>query len=169
MASSRLKTTAVRLTSKLIYPLRTVAALVRHRALQAYAILFLSEQSMSRVSLITPIAAVAFVLSGAASLPAATARAQAPAALPDWSGVWAMDGPTIFDRATVQPPNGRSGQPGVREFPPYTEEWEALYRRNIELVKQGLFPDPISACGVPHGFPRIMNVPDVYEFAVTRG
>ena len=124
---------------------------------------------MSRVSLATPIAAVALVLSGAASLPAATARAQAPAALPDWSGVWAMDGPTIFDRASVQPPNGRSGQPGVREFPPYTEEWEAIYRRNIELVKQGLFPDPISACGLPHGFPRIMNVPDVYEFAVTRG
>jgi hypothetical protein len=119
---------------------------------------------MSRLSLVTPIAAL--VLSGAASLPA---LAQAPAALPDWSGVWAMDGPTIFDRASVQPPNGRSGQPGVREFPPYTEEWEAIYRRNIELVEQGLFPDPISACGVPHGFPRIMNVPDVYEFAVTPG
>jgi len=124
---------------------------------------------MSRVSLATPIAAVALVLSGAASLPDGMAHAQAPAALPDWSGVWAMDGPTIFDRASVQPPNGRSGQPGVREFPPYTEEWEAIYRRNIELVEQGLFPDPISACGLPHGFPRIMNVPDVYEFAVTRG
>jgi hypothetical protein len=112
--------------------------------------------------------AVAVALTGSAVLSLRTARAQAPAALPDWSGVWAMEGPTIFDRATVQPPNGRSGQPGVREFPPYTEEWEAIYRRNIELVKQGLFPDPISACGVPHGFPRIMNVPDVYEFAVTR-
>jgi hypothetical protein len=121
---------------------------------------------MSRVSLVT---AVALVLSGAVSFPAWTARAQAAATLPDWSGVWAMDGPTIFDRTSVQPPNGRSGQPGVREFPPYTEEWEALYRHNIELVGQGLFPDPISACGVPHGFPRIMNVPDVYEFAVTRG
>ncbi len=95
------------------------------------------------------------------------ARAQTTGALPDWSGVWAMQGPTVFDRATVQPPNGRTGQAGVREFPPYNEEWEAIYRRNIELVRAGTFPDPISACGVPHGFPRIMNVPDVYEFAVT--
>jgi hypothetical protein len=96
------------------------------------------------------------------------ANAQTAPALPDWSGVWAMEGGTVFDRATVQPPDGRSGQPGVREFPPYNEEWEAIYRRNIELVKEGRFPDPISVCGVPHGFPRIMNVPDVYEFAVTR-
>src|SRR5688572_13844428 len=95
-------------------------------------------------------------------------RAQSPrAALPDWTGVWAMQGNTIFDRASVQPPNGRAGEPGVRESPPYTDEWEARYRRNIELVKQGKFPDPVSTCGTPHGFPRIMNVPDVYEFAVT--
>src|SRR5688572_25739115 len=95
-------------------------------------------------------------------------RAQSPrAALPDWTGVWAMQGNTIFDRASVQPPNGRAGEPGVRESPPYTDEWEARYRRNIELVKQGKFPDPVSTCGTPHGFPRILNVPDVYEFAVT--
>jgi hypothetical protein len=114
-------------------------------------------------------AALALAVAGGSVLPIDAARAQDAHALPDWSGVWAMEGGTVFDRATVQPPNGRTGQPGVREFPPYTDEWEAIYRRNIELVKQGLFPDPISACGVPHGFPRIMNVPDVYEFAVTRG
>ena len=48
-----------------------------------------------------------------------------------------------------------------------TTEWEAIYRKNIERVKAGAFPDPVSTCGTPHGFPRIMNVPDVYEFAVT--
>ena len=37
----------------------------------------------------------------------------------------------------------------------------------IELVKQGTFPDPISTCGTPHGFPRLMNLPDLYEFVVT--
>ena len=95
---------------------------------------------MSRGSLAPPIAAVALVLSGAVSLPAGTARAQAPAALPDWSGVWAMDGPTIFDRASVQPPNGRSGQPGVREFPPYTEEWEAIYSAQHRARKTGIVP-----------------------------
>ena len=98
------------------------------------------------------------------------AQATRPAAtstLPDWSGIWQMVGPTVFDRATVQPQNGRAGEPGVRESPPYNDEWEAIYRKNIDLVKQGKFPDPVSTCGTPHGFPRIMNVPDVYEFAVT--
>ena len=88
-------------------------------------------------------------------------------AIPDWSGVWQMVGPTVFDRASVQPQDGRAGDPGVREFPPYTAEYEAIYLKNIERIKAGTFPDPISVCGVPHGFPRMMNVPDVYEFAVT--
>jgi hypothetical protein len=98
---------------------------------------------------------------------AVAAPGSAQRALPDWSGVWAMQGGTIFDSASVQPPNGRSGTPGVREFPPYTPEWAALYRKNIELVKEGRFPDPITTCGTPHGFPRLMNLPDVYEFAAT--
>jgi hypothetical protein len=122
---------------------------------------------MASISAAARLAALAIGAAGAWSGDAAAQTSAAP--LPDWSGVWAMEGPTVFDRATVQPPNGRTGEPGVREFPPYTDEWEAIYLRNIELVKQGRLPDPITACGVPHGFPRIMNVPDVYEFAVTRG
>ena len=122
---------------------------------------------MPNISGAARVAVVVLAAAGGALL-SDGASGQTASALPDWSGVWAMEGGTVFDRATVQPPDGRSGQPGVRESPPYTEEWEAIYRRNIELVKQGRFPDPISVCGVPHGFPRIMNVPDVYEFAVTR-
>jgi len=109
--------------------------------------------------------AVAICSAAIASLAAQSART--PATLPDWSGAWVMEGPTVFDRATVQPRNGRAGDAGVREFPPYNEEWEALYRTHIDLVRQGMFPDPISTCGTPHGFPRLMNVPDLYEFAVT--
>ena len=101
------------------------------------------------------------IATGQASKPASSA------ALPDWSGVWQMVGPTVFDRASVQPQNGRAGDPGVREYPPLTDAYEAIYKKNIEKIKAGTFPDPISVCGVPHGFPRIMNVPDVYEFAVT--
>jgi hypothetical protein len=93
---------------------------------------------------------------------------QSLAALPDWSGVWAMQGPTVFDRATVRPPDGRAGDAGVREVPPYRDEWEAKYKKNIDLIGQGRLPDPITTCGTPHGFPRVMNLPDVYEFAVTR-
>ena len=109
----------------------------------------------------------AALIVGAVGMLSPAALAQAPATLPDWSGIWAMQGNTVFDRSTVQPTDGRAGEPGVREFPPYNAEWEAKYRQNIELVKQGRFPDPISVCGRLHGFPRIMNLPDVYEFAVT--
>src|SRR5438045_9795683 len=97
----------------------------------------------------------------------ALAQRGSAAALPDWSGVWQMVGPTVFEAATVEPKNGRAGDAGVRERPPYNAEWEAVYLKNIEAVKQGLFPDPVTTCGTPHGFPRIMNVPDVYEFALT--
>jgi len=114
------------------------------------------------------VVAIAFPVAARLIAAQAQSATHAPtAALPDWSGIWAMVGPTVFDRASVQPQNGRAGDAGVREFPPYTDAYEAIYKKNIELIKQGLFPDPISTCGVPHGFPRVMNVPDVYEFAVT--
>jgi len=91
--------------------------------------------------------------------------------LPDWTGVWAVPGSvatgaTLFDPATANP-KGAAGSPGVREHPPYNEEWEALYKKNIELVNQARFPDPFTNCGMPAGYPRIMNLPDVYEFVVT--
>jgi hypothetical protein len=115
----------------------------------------------------TMTAAIAASVAWGVLTAAQSTRPAATATLPDWSGVWQMVGPTVFDRATVQPQNGRAGEPGVRESPPYNDQWEAIYRKNIDLVKQGKFPDPVSTCGTPHGFPRIMNVPDVYEFAVT--
>jgi len=111
--------------------------------------------------------AVAILCGLAATVASAQETGARPATLPDWSGAWLMQGPTVFDAATVQPKNGRAGEPDVREFPPYNAEWEAIYKKHIELVKHGTFPDPISTCGTPHGFPRVMNVPDVYEFAVT--
>jgi len=87
-------------------------------------------------------------------------RAQG-AALPDWSGVWSMVGGTVFDRET-QTGEGRSTTPGVREHPPYTPEYEAKYAANLVLRDQGILPDPNSVCGIPTGFPRIFNLPDVY-------
>src|SRR6266545_6594193 len=83
--------------------------------------------------------------------------------LPDWTGVWRMTGNTVFDHATANP-DGDAGSAGVREHPPYNAEWEALYQQHIELVKQRRFPDTSTNCGIPAGYPRIMNLPDVYEF-----
>lgn len=88
--------------------------------------------------------------------------------LPDWSGVWErVEGNAgMFDVSTTVPPDGRAGAPGVRQHPPLTEAWEKKYQANLALVEKSLLPDPISRCGTPAGFPRLMALPDVYEFIV---
>src|SRR5688572_19487801 len=98
---------------------------------------------LGRISVMTVAAALgAAVLHGQASRSTATA-------LPDWSGVWAMQGGTVFDRATIKPPNAGVNSPDAREFPPYNAEWEAKYAANLKRVAAGTFPDPISTCGTP--------------------
>jgi len=90
------------------------------------------------------------------------------ASLPDWSGVWERfeGNGGIFDPSTVQPKDGRAGNPGVRQFPPLTDAWEAKYQANLALAAKDRLPDPISRCGTPAGFPRLLALPDVYEFIV---
>jgi len=85
--------------------------------------------------------------------------------LPDWSGTWSMMGGTIFDRAT-QTGKGGSVTPGVREHPPYNEVWEKKYQSHLALRDADRYPDVQTNCGVPVGFPRILNLPDAYEFVV---
>ena len=109
----------------------------------------------------TAAAALALLLAQPAS------AQSAPADLPDWTGVWEMVGGTLFDRSTAEPPDGRSGEPGVRQRPPYNAEWEAKYLANIERARQDRFPDPVTTCGTPAGFPRLLNIVDGYEFVVT--
>ncbi len=88
--------------------------------------------------------------------------------LPDWSGVWQrVEGNAgMFDVATTVPPDGRAGTAGVRQHPPLTDAWEAKYEAALELVANQRLPDPISRCGMPAGFPRMLALPDVYEFIV---
>ncbi len=88
--------------------------------------------------------------------------------LPDWSGVWErVEGNGgIFDISTLKPRDGFAGSPGVRQFPPLTPAWEARYQANLELAARDRLPDPISRCGTPAGFPRLLALPDVYEFIV---
>jgi hypothetical protein len=118
---------------------------------------------LGRISVV----ALAALLGAAAPHAQAQAGRPAAAALPDWSGVWAMQGGTVFDRGTMKPPNAGVNDPNAREFPPYNAQWEAKYVANLTRVAAGTFPDPISTCGTPAGFPRLMNLPDTYEFAVT--
>ena len=69
-------------------------------------------------------------------------------------------------RHPTQTGKGGVTTPGVREHPPYNAEWEAIYRTHLELRDKNRFPDTISNCGVPAGFPRLFNLPDTYEFIV---
>jgi len=95
-----------------------------------------------------------------------SALAQSP--LPDWSGVWERyeGNGGIFDPSTVEPKDGRAGSPGVRQFPPLTDAWEKKYQANLALAAIDRLPDPISRCGTPAGYPRLLALPDVYEFIV---
>jgi hypothetical protein len=88
--------------------------------------------------------------------------------LPDWSGVWERyeGNGGMFDVRTTKPPDGRAGSPGVRQYPPLTDAWEERYRQTLAIVAEGRLPDPISVCGTPAGFPRLLALPDVYEFIV---
>jgi len=94
-----------------------------------------------------------------------SAQSQSRDALPDWTGVWQMMGGTVFDRATAKSEGGVLTR-GQREQPPYNAEWEAIYQRNLKLRDDSRLPDPINTCGTPAGFPRLMNLPDTYEFVV---
>lgn len=103
----------------------------------------------------------------ALALPEATAG-QESGDLPDWSGVWErVEGNGgMFDVATTRPSDGRAGEPGVRQHPPLTDAWEKKYRETLQVVAEGRLPDPISVCGTPAGYPRLLALPDVYEFVV---
>lgn len=85
--------------------------------------------------------------------------------LPDWSGVWSMTGGTVFDTVS-QTGKGGSVTPGVREHPPYSAAYEKIYTGHLALRDEDRYPDVQTNCGVPVGFPRILNLPDAYEFVV---
>jgi hypothetical protein len=79
------------------------------------------------------------------ALYASSVLAQTPALtpfdkLPDWSGTWSMMGGTVFDRAT-QTGKGGSIDPGVREHPPYTAEYEKKYAEHLKLRDEDRYPD----------------------------
>ena len=120
---------------------------------------------MTRAPL-APALALALALTGAAAAHAQTVTAKDGRALPDWTGVWQMVGNTVFDQATKTPANGVAGLPNTREAVPYNAEWQKKYEANIARVAIDRWPDPLTTCGTPSGFPRDMNTPDTNEFVV---
>ena len=119
---------------------------------------------MKRAPLASALALV-LALTGAAAH-AQTVTAKDGHAMPDWSGVWQMIGNTVFDQATKVPANGVAGLAGTTEAIPYNAEWRKKYEANMARVAIDRFPDPVTTCGTPSGFPRDMNTPDTNEFVV---
>ena len=79
------------------------------------------------------LAAAACVI--AIGVAAGQASKPAPAALPDWSGVWQMIGPTVFDRDIVQPQNGPAGDVGVFQRDGGLLEAEGAILTLLDLAK----------------------------------
>ncbi len=106
-------------------------------------------------------------LAAGAVLAAGSARAlPAFSDLPDWSGVWVGANGSGWESETITPKGGVAGLAGVREHPPLTPEWERKYQANQARVAEDRYPDPVSFCGTPSGFPRLMSIPDGYEFVL---
>jgi hypothetical protein len=100
---------------------------------------------------------------------AGVAAAQAPpktADLPDWSGAWTRATGAFYESTAEQALEPPPPADSPRRTPPYTPKFAALYRDNLARVAADRFPDPISICGTPAGWPRLLALPDAYEFVV---
>jgi hypothetical protein len=85
--------------------------------------------------------------------------------LPDWSGAWTRSTGLFYESTpeqALEPPPADS----PRRRPPYTPKFEAIYEQNLALIGADRFPDPISICGTPAGWPRMLALPDAYEFVI---
>jgi hypothetical protein len=98
------------------------------------------------------------MVAGVACAPSAgTSGEAAMTTHPDWSGQWARIGSLNW------PPEGyREVGPA-----PLTEEYQAVYERNLELRSNGILAgDPPATC-LPPGMPRVMKMSFPMEIIVT--
>src|SRR5690242_15376017 len=100
---------------------------------------------------------------------AGATAAQSPlraAALPDWSGAWTRATGAFYESTAEQALEPPPPADSPRRTPPYTPKFAAIYRDNLARIAADRFPDPISICGTPAGWPRLLALPDAYEFVV---
>jgi len=104
----------------------------------------------ARLALAAGLFALLAAAANAATPASAPPGAKLPAfeALPDWSGVWI----------------GKNGPTWAGDPPPLTPAWAKKYADDKAKAAIDRFPDPVSFCGTPSGFPRLMSIPDGYEF-----
>ena len=99
--------------------------------------------------------------------------------LPDWRGVWYLEGPLLFPGPghSVIAKSGRVPKPfeyGVApgsyfQGAPYKPEYQKLYDERLRKARaRGIVEDPVDTCYIPHGMPRLMGAgPLAVEFLVT--
>lgn len=105
--------------------------------------------------------------------------------LPDWRGVWFLEGPLVFAGAqdTMVPPDAKSQPRVIRgvEFEqgvpagtymmriPYKPEFQQQYDAVIAKARAaGRAEDPVENCWLPHGMPRLAGAgPGAVEFHLT--
>lgn len=87
--------------------------------------------------------------------------------LPDWSGAWTRDTGGFYESTTVEQATGPAPPPtSPRLIPPFTPKFKAIFEDNLKRIAADRYPDPISICGTPAGWPRLLATPDAYEFVV---
>jgi hypothetical protein len=86
--------------------------------------------------------------------------------LPDWSGAWTRATGQFYESTAEQALEPPPAPDSPRRTPPYTPEFEQLYHENLRRIAADRFPDPISVCGTPAGWPRMLALPDAYEFVI---
>jgi hypothetical protein len=86
--------------------------------------------------------------------------------LPDWSGAWSRATGNFYESTPEQALGPAPPLSSPRQHPPYTPKFEAIYQGNLKRIAEDRYPDPISFCGTPAGFPRVFALPDAYEFVV---
>lgn len=113
--------------------------------------------------------AAARMLAAALAIWATAAAAQSPpraAELPDWSGAWTRSTGAFYESTAEQALEPPPPADSSRRTPPYTPKFATIYRENLARIAADRFPDPISTCGTPAGWPRLLALPDAYEFVV---
>lgn len=89
-----------------------------------------------------------------------------PQDLPDWSGAWTRATGQFYESTPEQALEPPPPADSPRRRPPYTAKFQAIFEQNLALIAADRFPDPISICGTPAGWPRMLALPDAYEFVI---
>lgn len=115
-----------------------------------------------------PLTIPCLVVAGLSLWAGAAVAQSAPsaAALPDWSGAWTRSTGAFYESTAEQALGPAPPADSPRRTPPYTPKFAAIYRDNLARIAADRFPDPISICGTPAGWPRLLALPDAYEFVV---